>query len=133
MTVSGRTAPDSYKPWSVARVRLPVNGSHMRSGRIGCCRARGWFPLAHSLLRAHHETSAISASRWDQPMHGCNEVLRCRDRAEDSSLHLDQFDRRPMVVFIRRSGAVLEQQALIAAIIGLTHRRMDADIGRNAG
>src|SRR6266511_2914973 len=106
MTVSGRNAADAYKPWSVARVRLPVTGSHMRSGPIGRCWIREWFALAHSLLRAHLETSVISASRWDQPMHGCHEVLRCRDRAEDSSLHLDHFDRCSMVVFIRRSGAV---------------------------
>src|SRR5262245_31825318 len=45
MTVSGCNAADSYKPWSVARVRLPVTGSHMRSGPIGRCRAAEWRVL----------------------------------------------------------------------------------------
>ncbi len=38
-----------------------------------------------------------------------------------------------MVVVVGRAGAVRQDQALVPAIVGLAHRRVHADIGRDAG
>jgi hypothetical protein len=38
-----------------------------------------------------------------------------------------------MVLDFRRGGAVGQEQALVAAVIGVAHCRVDADIGGDAG
>lgn len=38
-----------------------------------------------------------------------------------------------MVAEVGGPAAILEQEALVAAVVGLTHRGMDADIGRDPG
>jgi hypothetical protein len=45
---------------------------------------------------------------------------------------LDYLDRRAVVALVCRSRAVLEQQALVTAIVGLAHRGVDADVSGNA-
>src|SRR5882762_517497 len=54
-------------------------------------------------------------------------------RTENASLHLNHFECGQMIAVIRRPGAVGKQEALVPAVVGLTHRGMDADIRGNAG
>src|ERR1019366_776470 len=56
-----------------------------------------------------------------------------RDGTEDAALHRHHLQRRFMVAAIGRGGRVADDHALEAAVVGFTHRRVDADIGRHAG
>ena len=56
-----------------------------------------------------------------------------RHRAEDAALHLDHLDRGEVVAVVGGAAAILEQQAFVAAVIGLAHGGVDADIGGDAG
>ena len=58
---------------------------------------------------------------------------RIGHRAEHAALHRDHLERGPMVALVGRAGAVRQQQALVAAIVGVAHRRVHADVGRDAG
>ena len=58
---------------------------------------------------------------------------RRRHRAEHPALHRDHLDRREVVAQIGRAGAVLEEETLEAAVVGLAHGRVHAHVGRDAG
>ena len=58
---------------------------------------------------------------------------RVGHRAEDAALHGDHLERGQMVPVVGRAGAVREQQTFVAAIVGVAHGRVDADVGRDAG
>src|SRR5882757_3497367 len=61
-----------------------------------------------------------------------DERLRIRHRAEDTALHLDHLDRGQMIAVVGRTAAILQHHAFIAAVIGLAHGGVDADIGSDA-
>jgi hypothetical protein len=48
-------------------------------------------------------------------------------------LHLDHLDSVVVIALVGRAAAVLEQQALEPAVVGLAHRCVDADVGRDPG
>ena len=56
-----------------------------------------------------------------------------RHRAEHAALHLDHLDRGDVVAGVGGAAAVLQQQALEAAVVGLAHGRVHADVGGDAG
>src|SRR5438445_358571 len=62
-----------------------------------------------------------------------DERLRIRHRAEDAALHLDHLDRRQVVAVVGRPAAILQHHAFIAAVIGLAHGGVHADIRGDAG
>src|SRR5258707_14531630 len=47
--------------------------------------------------------------------------------AEHAALHLDHLERRKMIAFVGSAGAVLEDQAFEAAVVGLAHGGVHAD------
>src|SRR4051794_11983743 len=55
------------------------------------------------------------------------------DGAEDAALHLDHLQGGEVVVVIGGASAILEQQALVAAVVGLAHGGVDTDVGCDAG
>ena len=55
------------------------------------------------------------------------------DGAKHAALHLDHVQRRRVVAGIGGAAAIRQQQAFEAAIVGVPHRRVDADIGGDAG
>jgi hypothetical protein len=58
---------------------------------------------------------------------------RGRDRAEHAALHLDHLQRVLVVALVGGGAAILEQHAFEAAVVGLAHRGVDADVGGDAG
>jgi hypothetical protein len=58
---------------------------------------------------------------------------RARHRAEHAALHRDHLDRGQVVAVVGGARAVLEQQALVAAVVALAHRGVDADVGGDPG
>ena len=54
-------------------------------------------------------------------------------RAENATLHGDHLQRRQVVAVVGGRGAVRQQQAFEAAVVGVAHRGVDADVGRDAG
>src|SRR5258708_6041481 len=90
--------------------RFVSNDASMASGRASVMRA----PPARA-----------SCERLD-------ERARARHGAEHAVLHLDHLERGGVVAGVGRAAAVLEEQALVAAIVALAHRRVDADVGRDA-
>src|SRR5260221_9795822 len=61
-----------------------------------------------------------------------DERARARHGAEDAVLHLDHLERGGVVAGVGGAAAVLEEEALVAAIVALAHRRVDADVGRDS-
>ncbi len=55
------------------------------------------------------------------------------DRAEHAALHRHHLQRGQVVAVVGGAGAVLEQQALVAAVVGVAHRGVHADVGGDAG
>ena len=55
------------------------------------------------------------------------------DGAEHAALHLDHLDGVVVVALVGRAAAVLQQQAFEAAVVGLAHGGVDADVGGDAG
>ena len=72
---------------------------------------------------------------WCDGVHGSasRKAGRRGDGAEHAALHLDHVDRGEMVLDLGRAAAVREQQALVAAVVGVAHRRVHADVGGDAG
>ncbi len=64
---------------------------------------------------------------------GDEECVRSGDRSEHATLHLHHLDRGGIVARVRCAGAVGEQQALVATVVGLAHRRVHAHIGGDSG
>ena len=62
-----------------------------------------------------------------------DQIVGFRDRAEHAALHLDHLQRMVVVALVGRAAAILDQHAFEAAIIGLAHGGVDADIGGDAG
>ena len=58
---------------------------------------------------------------------------RVGDGAEHAALHLDHLDGRVVVAAVGGAAAILEQQAFEAAVVGLAHGGVDADVGGDAG
>ena len=56
-----------------------------------------------------------------------------RDRAEHAALHLDHLQRVVVVALVGRGAAILDQHAFKAAVVGLAHGGVDADVGGDAG
>ncbi len=52
---------------------------------------------------------------------------------EHPALHLDHVDCGEMVLDLGRRAAIFEQQAFIAAVIGVAHGGVHADVGGDAG
>jgi hypothetical protein len=50
-----------------------------------------------------------------------------------ADLHLDHLQRVVVVAPVGRAAAVLDQHAFEAAVVGLAHRGVDADVGGDAG
>ena len=93
------------RSWSCRRLRAT-------GARSGCvagdrCRRRSWQRL--------------------------EEALRGRHRAEHAALHLDHVERGEMVLDLGRRAAIRQQQALVAAVVGVAHRGVHADVGGDAG
>jgi hypothetical protein len=53
--------------------------------------------------------------------------------AEDAALRGDHRQAHPVELGEVRADAVGQHQALVAAVVGLAHRGVDADLGRHAG
>ena len=71
-----------------------------------------------------------TSNRSGQPL---DQRARVGHGAEDAALHLDHLDGGEVVAVVGRRGAVLHQQALEAAVVGLAHGGVHADVGRDAG
>ena len=56
-----------------------------------------------------------------------------RDRAEHAALHLDHLQRVLVVALVGGGAAILDQHAFEAAVVGLAHGGVDADVGGDAG
>src|SRR5208282_6530139 len=56
-----------------------------------------------------------------------------RHSSEHATLHLDHLDRMLVVRSVGGAAAILEQQTFEPTIVGLAHRRVNADIGGDAG
>ena len=76
-----------------------------------------------------------AASREKRAGHGnaATTPVGVGDRAEHAALHLDHLDRGVVVAAVGRAAAILEQQAFEAAVVGLAHGGVDADVGGDAG
>ena len=72
---------------------------------------------------------------WGWSGHGIASMkaVERRDGAEHAALHLDHLESGEMIAVVGRGAAILEQHTFEAAIVGFAHRRMNADIGRDAG
>ena len=55
------------------------------------------------------------------------------DGAEHAALHLDHLDGVVVVALVGRAAAILQQQALEAAVVGFAHGGVDAYVGGDAG
>src|ERR1700761_1896660 len=62
-----------------------------------------------------------------------DQVARRRHRAEHAALHLDHLQRGIMVALVGGAAAVLDQHAFKAAVVGLAHGGVNADVGGDAG
>ena len=62
---------------------------------------------------------------------GAHRVARRRG-AEHAVLHVDHLDRRGVVTGVGGAASVLEQEALVPAVVGLAHGGVDADVGGDA-
>src|SRR4051812_68483 len=80
-----------------------------------------------------HSGRGISSSCDDVDGKGVEQVLRRADPAEDPALGGDHPQRD--LVELREVGAaaVLDHEALEAAVVGLAHGRVHADLGGDAG
>jgi hypothetical protein len=56
-----------------------------------------------------------------------------RPTAPNAALHLDHLERRQVIGVVRRSAAILEQDAFEATIVRFAHGRVNADVGRDPG
>src|SRR5215472_12404634 len=63
---------------------------------------------------------------------GCQQRRGGRDPAEDAALRLDHRDAGSVEFGEVRAGAVFQHQAVEAAVVGLAHRGVDADLGGDA-
>ena len=52
---------------------------------------------------------------------------------KDAALHLDHLQGGQIIPIVRCPGAIREHKAFIAAVIGLSHGGVNADVGGNAG
>jgi hypothetical protein len=59
-------------------------------------------------------------------------ALRVADPAENAALGLDHLERGLLELREVRADAILEHQAVVAAVVRLAHCRVDADLGRHA-
>ena len=87
-----------------------------------------------------HRPSVPSARRRRRrPPSARDRRLDRRDRrrrrvpADDRALRRDHRQRRRLELGEVALGAVLDQQAVVAAVVGLAHRGLHADLGRHAG
>src|SRR5271165_4915808 len=62
-----------------------------------------------------------------------DEGYRIGHGAEHAALHRHHLDRGRVVALVGRAAAVLNEKAFEAAVVGLAHGRVDADIGGDAG
>ena len=60
-------------------------------------------------------------------------VAESRHRAEHAALHLDHLDGVVVVALVGGAAAILQQQAFEAAVVGLAHGGVHADVGGDAG
>ena len=82
---------------------------------------------ADGLLPLVDVTVVLDHGNW------LDEGCRIRHRAEHAALHLDHLDRCQMVAVVGGAAAILQHQAFEAAVVGLAHGGVDADIGGDAG
>ena len=68
----------------------------------------------------------LSCNRGDERLGVC-------DGTKDASLHLDHLQGSQVVSVVRCPCTIREHQAFITAVIRLSHRGVNADIGGNAG
>src|SRR4051794_16392051 len=141
---AGRCRSSRRRRAAVARPRLksltqPLPSVLPRTATIAAGRSRRSAMAAASGATS---SGADAPRRW---MKACRMALSgpsrearderqaVADRAEDAALHRHHLDRRLVVAPVGGAAAVLEQQALEAAVVGLAHRGVDADVSRDAG
>ena len=84
--------------------------------------------LPRSAWEARRRDEVAIRSRDD-----LDEFCRIANRAEHAALHLDHLERVVVIAFVGRAAAILQQQAFEAAVVGLAHGGVHADVGGDAG
>ena len=65
-------------------------------------------------------------------LNSSNDISKFSHGAKDTTLEHNALERTSMNLVRRRSGAILDNNTIVTAIIGLAHRAADADIRRHA-
>ncbi len=110
-----RTEALSSATRSPKRLPMPTVSTAMRARR-----PLGRLVATIASIRCAHAIPLISAAER-------------ADRAEHAALHLHHLDGVVVVALVGGAAAVLQQQAFEAAVVGLAHGGVHADVGGDAG